>query len=148
MNSNEGVMNAYLTQLIRELLISYGGQWFGQNYEGGDSKIVFVPPDLTYHWLMNRIEDILRIDSTTFNIELRAVMTTSGRRAIPRIKNDRDVAFLMSEERVIPEVYVTNVGRYERAGGSMQTETEMQAQIPPNIVLQQGFPLLAQPFAH
>ncbi|KAK2660970.1 hypothetical protein Ddye_007503 [Dipteronia dyeriana] len=38
--------------------------------------------------------------------------------------------------------------RYERASGSMQTETEMQAQIPLNIVLQQGFPLLPQPFAH
>ncbi|KAK2658094.1 hypothetical protein Ddye_011146 [Dipteronia dyeriana] len=70
------------------LLISYGGQWFGQNYEGGDSEMVFVPPDLTYHGLMNRIEDIVRIDSSTFNIELRVVMTTSGRRAIPRIKND------------------------------------------------------------
>ncbi|KAK2653078.1 hypothetical protein Ddye_012934 [Dipteronia dyeriana] len=73
--------------------------------------MVFVPPDLKYHGLMNTIEDIVRIDSSTFNIELRAVMTTSGRRAIPRIKNDRDVTFSMGEERVIPEVYVTTVGR-------------------------------------
>ncbi|KAK2645832.1 hypothetical protein Ddye_021027 [Dipteronia dyeriana] len=107
--------------------------------------MIFVPLDLTYHGLMNTIEDSVRIDSSTFNIELKAVMTTSWRRAIPRIKNDRDVAFLMSEERVIPEVYVTTVERYEWAGGSMQTETEMQAQIPPNIVLQQGFQLLSQP---
>ncbi|KAK2653691.1 hypothetical protein Ddye_013547 [Dipteronia dyeriana] len=72
--------------------------------------MVFVPSNLTYHGLMNTIEDIVRIDSSTFNIELRVVMITSGRREIPRIKNDRDVAFLMFEERVIPEVYVTTVG--------------------------------------
>ncbi|KAK3204915.1 hypothetical protein Dsin_018961 [Dipteronia sinensis] len=63
--------------------------------------MVFVPRDLTYNGLMNTIEDIVRIDSSSYDIELRAVMTTSGRRAIPRIKNDRDVAFLMSEDREV-----------------------------------------------
>ncbi|KAK2634185.1 hypothetical protein Ddye_028977 [Dipteronia dyeriana] len=31
------------------LLILYGDQWFGENYEGGDLEMVFVPYDLTYH---------------------------------------------------------------------------------------------------
>ncbi|KAK1562081.1 hypothetical protein Q3G72_005870 [Acer saccharum] len=57
--------------------------------------MVFVPCTLTYDGLMNTIEDIVRIDLSSCNIKLMAIMTTSGRRAIPRIKNDRDVTFLI-----------------------------------------------------
>ncbi|KAK3218690.1 hypothetical protein Dsin_012660 [Dipteronia sinensis] len=105
------------------LLISHGGQWFGQNYEGGDSEMAFVPPDLTYNGLIKTVEDIVTFDSSTFNIELRAIMNTSGRRTIVRIKNDRDVSFLMQEERVIPEAYVTIVGRDQTTGGVKPTLT-------------------------
>ncbi|TXG57658.1 hypothetical protein EZV62_015487 [Acer yangbiense] len=100
-------------------VILYRVKWFGQNYEGGESEMIFVPRDLTYDGLMNTIEDIVRIDSSSCNIELRAVMSTRERCAIPRIKNDRDVAFLMCEERVIPKEYVTTVGRDQTVGGNM-----------------------------
>ncbi|KAK3224783.1 hypothetical protein Dsin_004645 [Dipteronia sinensis] len=55
------------------LLISNGGQWFGQNYEGGDSEMAFVPPDLTYDGLIKTMEDIVTFDSSSFSTELRAI---------------------------------------------------------------------------
>ncbi|KAK3205601.1 hypothetical protein Dsin_019647 [Dipteronia sinensis] len=77
------------------LLISHGGQWFGQNYEGGDFEMAFVPPNLTYDGLIKTVEDIVTFDSSSFSIELRDIMNTSGRRTIVRIKNNRDVSFLI-----------------------------------------------------
>ncbi|TXG63319.1 hypothetical protein EZV62_010313 [Acer yangbiense] len=58
------------------LLILHGGQWYGQNYEGEDSKMAFVPPGLTYDGLIKMVEDIVMFDSSSFKIEFKS---TCGR---------------------------------------------------------------------
>ncbi|KAK2653215.1 hypothetical protein Ddye_013071 [Dipteronia dyeriana] len=73
--------------------------------------MALVPRDLTYNGLIKLVEDIVTFDSSSFNIELRTILTTSGRRTVVHIKNDRDVSFLMQEESVISEAYVTIVRR-------------------------------------
>ena len=77
-------MHRFMADL--RLLISHGRQWCGQNYEGGDFEMAFVPRDLTYDGLIKTIEYIVTFDSSSFNIEVRIILTTSGRRTIVHIK--------------------------------------------------------------
>ncbi|KAK1555828.1 hypothetical protein Q3G72_031843 [Acer saccharum] len=89
---------------------------------------------------MKTVEDIVRIDSSSCNIELKVVITTSWRHAIPRIKNAQRYGFLMHEERVIPEVYVTTIGMDQTASGNIQNSTHMPTQFPmPQTYVNRGF---------
>ncbi|KAK2646319.1 hypothetical protein Ddye_021514 [Dipteronia dyeriana] len=89
----------------------------------GDSEMALVPRDLTYNELTKIVEDIVMFDLSSFNIELRTILTTSGRCTIVRINNDRDVSFLMRKESVIPEECVTVVRRDPSIGGDIGGES-------------------------
>ncbi|KAK2662997.1 hypothetical protein Ddye_001571 [Dipteronia dyeriana] len=50
--------------------------------------MAFVSHDLTYNGLLKTVEDIITFDSSSYNIELRAILTTNGRHTVVHIKND------------------------------------------------------------
>ncbi|KAK0598680.1 hypothetical protein LWI29_036963 [Acer saccharum] len=89
------------------LIISHGGSWVGNYYDGGETEWALVPRGLTHNALVKAVQDVVNVDVARFNIELWSLVNTNSRLARPKIKNDRDVTCLMREDKVVPEVYVT-----------------------------------------
>ncbi|KAK2646814.1 hypothetical protein Ddye_022009 [Dipteronia dyeriana] len=75
-----------------KLVITYGGEWVENFYEGGETEFVKVCRNLTYGKLSRVVQDITNVDLTRFTIELRTLVDTVVRLrpAQPKIKDDSD----------------------------------------------------------
>ncbi|KAL5852873.1 hypothetical protein ACOSQ3_007991 [Xanthoceras sorbifolium] len=109
------------------LIINYNGQWdksaYGfYNYNGGSSKGMRVPKNLTHAELLERIISLVNVDLSEFEIKLKSVFQTSYRSPLVEINDDSDVEFLLCEDRVIPQVGITVVKRVDqsRRGADVQ----------------------------
>ncbi|KAK2647166.1 hypothetical protein Ddye_022361 [Dipteronia dyeriana] len=102
------------------LIINYNGQWdkstYGfYNYKGGSSKGMRVPKNMTYAELLERIHSLVNVDLSKFKFKLKSVFQTSYRSPLVDIKDDKDVEFLLCEDRVIPQVGVTLVKNVDQS---------------------------------
>ncbi|TXG46823.1 hypothetical protein EZV62_026117 [Acer yangbiense] len=94
-----------------KLVITYGGKWVGNFYEGGETELKKVNRTLTYAELSWLVQGIANIDLTRFTIDLRTLVDTGVRLrpARPKIKDDSDVEMLLCDDGHVPEVYVSVV---------------------------------------
>ncbi|KAL5736617.1 hypothetical protein ACOSP7_031082 [Xanthoceras sorbifolium] len=102
------------------LIINYNGQWdelaYGfYYYNGGSSKGMKVPKNLTYAELLERINSLVNVDLSSFEIKLKSVFQTSCRSPLVEINDDNDVEFLLCDDRVIPQVGITLVKRVDQS---------------------------------
>ena len=70
-------------------------------------KMVFVPKNLTYETLLVIVHEIVCVDLNSCVYELRSLLNINDKIARFKIKNDRDVQYVLGERDGIPEVYVT-----------------------------------------
>ncbi|KAK2634566.1 hypothetical protein Ddye_029358 [Dipteronia dyeriana] len=103
-----------------KLVITYGGKWVGNFYEGGETEFVKVCRNLTYSELSRVVQGVTNVDLTRFSIELRTLVDTGVRlrSARPKIKDDSDVEMLLCDDGHVPEVYVSVVEKFQSSGGS------------------------------
>ncbi|KAK1581633.1 hypothetical protein Q3G72_007566 [Acer saccharum] len=94
-----------------KLVITYGGKWVGNFYEGGETELKKVNRNLTYAELSRLVQGVANIDLTRFTIDLRTLVDTGVRLrpARPKIKDDSDVEILLCDDGHVPEVYVSVV---------------------------------------
>ncbi|KAK1550745.1 hypothetical protein Q3G72_024002 [Acer saccharum] len=88
-----------------KLVITYGGKWVENFYEGGETELKKVHRNLTL------VQGVANIDLTRFTIDLRTLVDTGVRLrpARPKIKDDSDVEMLLCDDGHVPEVYVSVV---------------------------------------
>ncbi|TXG51373.1 hypothetical protein EZV62_023897 [Acer yangbiense] len=91
----------------KRLVIYHGGSWVGNYYEGGLTKLVYIPRYLIYDALVKLVQDVAKLDAARYTIELRSVVCTNSGVARPIIENDNEVSCMMDEDKLVPEVYVT-----------------------------------------
>ncbi|TXG60711.1 hypothetical protein EZV62_015284 [Acer yangbiense] len=91
----------------KRLVIYHGGSWVGNSYEGGLTKWVHVPRGLTYDALVKLVQDVAKVDTARYTIELCSLVSTNIGVARPIIENDNEVSCMMDEDKFIPAVYVT-----------------------------------------
>ncbi|TXG54110.1 hypothetical protein EZV62_019366 [Acer yangbiense] len=91
----------------KRLVIYHGGSWVGNSYEGGLTKWVHVPRGLTYDALVKLVQDVAKVDTARYTIELCSLVSTNIGVARPIIENDNEVLCMMDEDKFIPAVYVT-----------------------------------------
>ncbi|EOY19010.1 Uncharacterized protein TCM_043606 [Theobroma cacao] len=99
-----------------------------------------VRSDLSIVGLMKLVEDVVEANSKIDEIELHALISTSGELSRPIIKDDEDVALILLEQRNVPTMYVsikgcqTNVMSHEEVGqyGNQLNQKEIYkaSQIP------------------
>ncbi|KAK1553143.1 hypothetical protein Q3G72_029608 [Acer saccharum] len=89
-----------------KLVITYGGKWVGNFYEGGETELKKVNRNLTYAELSRLVQGVANIDLTRFTIDLRTLVDTGVRLrpARPKIKDDSDVEMLLCDDGHVPEV--------------------------------------------
>ncbi|TXG60737.1 hypothetical protein EZV62_012100 [Acer yangbiense] len=94
-----------------KLVITYGGKWVGNFYEGGETELKKVNRNLTYAELSRLVQGVANIDLTRFTIDLRTLVDTGVRLrpTQPKIKDDSDVEMLLCDDGHLPEVYVSVV---------------------------------------
>ena len=94
-----------------KLVITYGGKWVGNFYEGGETELKKVHRNLTYAELTMLVQGVANVDVTRFTIELRTLVDTGVRLrpSRPKIKDDSDVEMLLCDNGHVPEVYVSVV---------------------------------------
>ncbi|TXG54031.1 hypothetical protein EZV62_019287 [Acer yangbiense] len=94
-----------------KLVITYGGKWVENFYEGGETELKKVNRNLTYAELSRLVQGVVNIDLTRFTIDLRTLVDTGVRLrpARPKIKDDSDVEMLLCDDGHVPEVYVSVV---------------------------------------
>ncbi|KAK2648636.1 hypothetical protein Ddye_016125 [Dipteronia dyeriana] len=59
-----------------KLVITYGGKWVGNFYEGGETEFVKVCRNLTYNELSRVVQGVTNVDLTRLSIELRTLVDT------------------------------------------------------------------------
>ncbi|KAK1555600.1 hypothetical protein Q3G72_028777 [Acer saccharum] len=94
-----------------KLVITYGGKWVGNFYEGGETEFLKVHRNLSYDELLRAVQGVANVDLRRFTIELRTLVDTGVRfrPARPKIKDDSDVEMLLCDDQHVPEVYVSAV---------------------------------------
>ncbi|KAK2643814.1 hypothetical protein Ddye_019009 [Dipteronia dyeriana] len=110
---------------LTKLVITYGGKWVGNFYEGGKTKFAKVCRNLTYSELSRVVQGVVNIDLTRFSIELRTLVDTGVRLrpARPKIKDDSDVEMLLCDGGHVPEVYVSVVEKVSVQPGHVGVPT-------------------------
>ncbi|KAK2638943.1 hypothetical protein Ddye_026738 [Dipteronia dyeriana] len=108
-----------------KLVITYGGKWVGNFYEGGETEFAKVCRNLTYSELSRVVQDVANIDLTRFSIELRTLVDTGVRLrpARPKIKDDSDLQMLLCDGGHVPEVYVSVVEKVSVQPGHVGVPT-------------------------
>ena len=69
--------------------------------------MVFVPKNLTYETLLVVVHEIVCFDLNSCVYELRYLLNTNNKMVRFKIKNDRDVQYVLGQGDGIPKVYVT-----------------------------------------
>ncbi|KAK2656211.1 hypothetical protein Ddye_009263 [Dipteronia dyeriana] len=64
---------------LTKLVITYGGKWVGNFYDGGETDFVKVCKNLTYNELFRVVQVVANVDLTRFSIELRTLVDTGVR---------------------------------------------------------------------
>ena len=90
-----------------QLIINFGGHWEERIYEGGDAEIILVDRNLRYEDLLSTMHEMVQVDHNSFLYEMRSLLYTFGKSVKFKIKNDRDVQFMIEKANGILEVYVT-----------------------------------------
>ncbi|KAK3229262.1 hypothetical protein Dsin_001143 [Dipteronia sinensis] len=101
--SETHVLNMGATKLV----IYHGGTWVGNCYDGCMTKWVHIPRGLSYDALVKLVQDVAKVDAATYNLELCSLTYTNSGTTRPRIENDNDVSYIMDEDKLLPEVFVT-----------------------------------------
>ena len=109
-----------------KLVITYGGKWVGNFYEGGETELKKVHRNLTYAELTRLVQGVANVDVTRFTIELRTLVDTGVRLrpARPKIKDDSDVEMLLCDDGHVPEVYVSVVEKVSIVSGHVGDHTD------------------------
>ncbi|TXG68965.1 hypothetical protein EZV62_003900 [Acer yangbiense] len=102
-----------------KLVITYGGKWVGNFYEGGETEFLKVHRNLSYDELLKVVQGVANVDLRRFTIELRTLVDTGVRfrPAQPKIKDDSDVKMLLCDDQHVPEVYVSAVEKVSAERG-------------------------------
>ena len=90
-----------------QLLINCGGHWEASIYQGGYFEITFMDRNLTYEDLLSTVHEIVGATHNSFVYEMKSLLNTAEKIDKFKIKNDRDVQFVLGGIDGIPEVYVT-----------------------------------------
>ena len=90
-----------------QLIINFGGHWEGSIYEGGDSEIILEDTNLRYEDLFSTVHRMVEVDHNSFVYEIRSLLNTCGKIVKLKIKNNRDVQFVIEKANGILQVYVT-----------------------------------------
>ena len=90
-----------------QLIINFGGHWEGSIYQGGDAEIILVDRNLKYENLFSTMHKMVEANCNSFVYEIISLLNASGKTIKLKIKNDRDVQFVIEKANGIPEVYVT-----------------------------------------
>ncbi|KAK2641338.1 hypothetical protein Ddye_023101 [Dipteronia dyeriana] len=108
-----------------KLVITYGGKWVGNFYEGGETEFVKVCRNLSYSELSRVVQGVANVDLTRFSIELRTLVDTGVRLrpARPKIKDDSDVEILLCDGGHVPEVSVSVVEKVSVQPGHVSVPT-------------------------
>ncbi|TXG69643.1 hypothetical protein EZV62_004578 [Acer yangbiense] len=108
-----------------KLVITYGGKWVGNFYEGGETEFLKVHKNLTYDELLRVVQGVANVDLRRFTIELRTLVDTSVRLrpARPKIKDDSDVEMLLCDDQHVPEVYVSVIEKVSAEPGHVGVPT-------------------------
>ncbi|KAK2661382.1 hypothetical protein Ddye_007915 [Dipteronia dyeriana] len=75
-----------------KLVIYHSGSWVGNCYEGGMTKWVNVPRGLSYDALVKLVQDVVKVDTARYNLQLCSLAFTNSGTTRPRIENDNDVS--------------------------------------------------------
>ena len=70
-------------------------------------KIILVDTNLRYEDLFSMVHGIIDADRNSFVHEIRFLLNASGKTVKLKIKNDRDIQFVIEKANGILEVYVT-----------------------------------------
>ena len=89
------------------ILINYDGYLEGNIYKDSYLEVVFVPKNLTYEVLLVMVHEIICVCFNSCVYELRSLFNTNDKVARFKIKNDRNIQYVLGEEDRILEVYVT-----------------------------------------
>ncbi|TXG52692.1 hypothetical protein EZV62_021861 [Acer yangbiense] len=108
-----------------KLVITYGGKWVGNFYEGGETEFLKVHKNLTYDELLRVVQGVANVDLRRFTIDLRTLVDTGVRLrpARPKIKDDSDVEMLLCDDQHVPEVYVSVVEKVSAEPGHVGVPT-------------------------
>ncbi|TXG62181.1 hypothetical protein EZV62_013544 [Acer yangbiense] len=108
-----------------KLVITYGGKWVGNFYEGGETEFLKVHRNLSYDELLRVVQGVANVDLRRFTIELRTLVDTGVRfrPARPKIKDDSDVEMLLCDDQHVPEVYVSAVEKVSAERGHVGVPT-------------------------
>ena len=91
-----------------KLYITYGGNWVGNIYHGGNTNMVFVEKKLTVDELLVKVHEIVGCDPNRFVYELRYLLNIDGKVVRLNIKTDRDLHYVLIEANVNPpNIYVS-----------------------------------------
>ena len=89
------------------ILINYDGYWKGNIYKDGYLEMVFVPRNLTYEILLVMVHEIVCSNLSKYVYELRSLLNINGKIIRFKIKNDRDLQYVLRERNEILELYMT-----------------------------------------
>ena len=73
---------------------------------GGFKETTFVHKNLTYEDLLSTVHEIVRANHNSFVYEMKSLLNIARKIARFKIKNDRDVQFVLREVVGISKVYV------------------------------------------
>ena len=90
------------------ILVRCGGHWKGNIYNNSYPEMIFMPRNLTYETLLVIVHEIVCVYLNSCAYELRFRLNTNGKIARFRIKNDKDVQYVLGKGNRILKVYVTD----------------------------------------
>ena len=89
-----------------KLLINCDRYWKGSIYKDSYLEMVFVHKNLTYEVLLVMLHKIVCTDLNSCIYEIKSLLNTNGKIARFKIKNDRDVQFVLGWAVDQPKVYI------------------------------------------
>ena len=87
-----------------KLLINCSGYWEGSIWKDGYLEMIFVHKNLTYEVLLVMLHEIVCADLNSCVYEIKSLLNTNATIARFKIKNDKDVQYVLGKGDGIPKV--------------------------------------------